>query len=713
MISNIKGIYIFLDPFDRADSGVSSYTSLAAARMQRLGISTKTIKLNKNETIVDFRNRVATDINNIRETILCIEAPESLASTANLPDSLPLHIRLHCSRSLGAAIQGLPYSEHDVAIEQTELCRAKYLSAPSWAAYFTSLCLFKFPHTPLFYPNPSPEFQYQNIKKPKYDLLFVGRLQFLKGLHYLEHLIEHLPNLSFAVACPPNSNWKFSNKKNVTVVDGTSLSKHEIYNLANIVIVPSIFETSSMVAIEALAHDCQVITWKHLGVSEYINDSRLIKVNSNILDDFLHSIKTCNPQKKPTTGIVTEVINKNFDRGISQVLSPVNLKAVLLNRPDETTELYLRNLIREQTFFMKTKKKSSFSAKTRKLILNPVAFFRDSKEAKYVRRKIHERKQRKYLKLQTELFPQGAPNDIEIRYVTKIEQSEPETLNSNAPALALYAEIQKEGRITFATLPSMPAGCSTAFFYSIGEESQLVSSILDALDSFDDFKYLNKTKLNIGTFDITADETTLSIINRIDVKNKTTFSEIDTVVLVNAPVNLCQALRAIGTNHRIVLIKSTEELVIDNQSIDALISTTDSQSMDALATTRRHIKLESEEHIPTAVRRIIQEGFPKKPDMLLSLFMNSDCGFTKEEFNQLNTNSYQGIIKTKPYSPTNSKTMTDIYKGFSESVIAIALIESVYMRYRSLCEAVENGASPENLINSCLTDGILFDVQEV
>lgn len=178
MIYNIKGIYIFLDPFDRADSGVSSYTSLAAARLQRLGISTKIIKLNKNEGISNFRNRVAADINNIKEEILCIEAPESLASTANLPDSLPLHIRLHCSKSLGAAIQGLPYSENDVASEQIELFRAKHLSAPSWAAYFTSLSLFKFPNTPLFYPNPSPEFQNRNIKKPEYDLLFVGDFSF-------------------------------------------------------------------------------------------------------------------------------------------------------------------------------------------------------------------------------------------------------------------------------------------------------------------------------------------------------------------------------------------------------------------------------------------------------------------------------------------------------------------------------------------------------
>ena len=712
MISNAKGIYIFVDPFDRADSGVSSYTNLAAARIERLGINTKTIKLNNNESIEAFRARLAFEIIQTEEDIFCIEAPESMASTSNLPNGLPIHIRFHCSRSLGAAIQGLPYSSTDVALEQTEINRAKYLSAPSWAAYFASLSLFSFPKTPLLFPNPSPEFRRCDDAKKQFDILFVGRLQFLKGLHYLELLIEKLPNHSFVIACPPKKNWKYSKSSNVSMIDGISLNKDEIYNLANIVIVPSIFETSSMVALEALSHGCQVITWQHLGISEYINHDRLIKIPSNDLYKFTTSIKTNITTNNKSSALVTDTINKNFDQGIVQTLYPTVPSPTLLNKPNEATENFLKNLIREQTFFMKTKKKSSFSAKTRKLVFHPIAFFRDSKEAKYIRRKLYERKQSKYLELRTQLYPQGAPKETVIEYVSVSSLPHPEPLALETPKV-LYSNIQREGRISFGALSSSPPGCSTALFYSSSENAQSINNILEGLNSFEDFQYLNNSKLQVGIFDISPYEPALSITNRIDVKNKTSFSELDTVILINAPAPLCQALRSIGTKHRIVLIRSIENLEVDPQSIDALINTAKNSLNNNLGHVRRLITLESEEHIPTAIRRIVQEGLPKKPDMLLSLFLNSECGFIKEEFEKLNTNSFQGLIKVKKFKPQNTKSIVEIYKGFSESIIAIAILESVYMRYRSLCEAVEKGESPETLINSCLADGIIFDVQEV
>lgn len=712
MISNAKGIYIFVDPFDRADSGVSSYTSLAAARIERLGINTKTIKLNSNESIETFRARLAFEINQTKEDIFCIEAPESMASTSNLPSGLPIHIRFHCSRSLGAAIQGLPYSSSDVALEQTEIDRAKYLSAPSWAAYFASLSLFSLPKTPLLFPNPSPEFKHPNDAKKQFDTLFVGRLQFLKGLHYLEHFIEKLPNHRFAIACPPQKNWKHSKSSNVSMIDGTSLNKAEIYNLANTVIVPSIFETSSMVALEALSHGCQVITWQHLGISEYIDDNRLIKIPFNDLYKFTASIKTNITTNNKSSALVTNTINKNFDQGIIQTLYPTGPTPTLLNKPNEATEFFLKNLIREKTFFMKTKKKSSFSAKTRKLIFHPIAFFRDSKEAKYIRRKLHERKQSKYLELRTQLYPQGIPKETVIEYVSASSIPQPELPALETPKV-LYSNIQHEGKISFGALPSSPPGCSTALFYPSSEDIQSINSIIEGLNSFEDFQYLNHSKLQIGTFDISPYEPALSIINRIDVRNKTSFSELDTVILINAPISLCRALRSIGTKHRIVLIRSIENLEIDPQSIDALINTAKNSLNNNLDHVRRLITLESVEHIPTAIRRIVQEGLPKKPDMLLSLFLNHECGFIKEEFEKLNTSSFQGIVKVKKFKPQNTKNMLEIYQGFAKSIIAIAILESVYMRYRSLCEAVEKGDSPEILINSCLADGIIFDVQEV
>ncbi|MNR53021.1 hypothetical protein D3C85_1729620 [compost metagenome] len=57
--------------------------------------------------------------------------------------------------------------------------------------------------------------------------------------------------------------------------------------------------------------------------------------------------------------------------------------------------------------------------------------------------------------------------------------------------------------------------------------------------------------------------------------------------------------------------------------------------------------------------------------------------------------------------------MMDIYEKVSNSIVGIAVLESTYMRYRSLCEAVEAGHSATSLIEACLMDGGLFDVKEV
>lgn len=712
MLSKNKGVYVFLDPFDRIDSGVSSYICLAIIHIERLGINTKTIKLNKNEKIDDFRKRVPYEVGKIQEKILCIEAPESLAATANLSSSLPIHIRLHCSKSLGAAVQGLPYSNFDIEIEQKEINRARYLSAPSWAAYFASLSLFKFPNIPLFYPNPAPEVKNTNSNPAKYDVLFVGRLQFLKGLHYLESSIKQLPDFSFAIASPPTKNWDHSKRKNVSCFDGTLLTKDEIYNLSNTVIVPSIFETSSMVALEALAYGCQVITWKHLGVSEYLdNESSLIKVTPNDLDQFIKKIKENAKTYKKKTAVTTGIINQKFYDGINQILNSSDLMLATLIRPDKEIEHYLRKLIGEQTFSMKKKKKSSFAKKAHKLLFHPIAFFRDSKEAKFIRRKIHERRETKFLILRDKLYPQQARSSTGI--AEYIHENTPEQeqllLPPAVPPHSLYAHIPETGRIEFSPPPSKYAGYITALFFSSSEDQDFIDELLEKLDEFDDFKYVNRSRLHVGTFNITPEESALSIINRIDVKNKTNLSKINSIILVNAPASLCLALRSIGTNHRVILVKSNNNIVVDPHSIDALITTNPDNSSEI----RRQINLESRHHVPTAIRRVLQEGFPKNPDMLLSLYVGSDCGFTKEEFSRFNSKQYQGIIKVKSSQSQPPKNMLDIYETLSQSVVGIAVLESVYMRYRSLCESVESGAPPKSLVELCLTDGIIFDVQEV
>ena len=142
----------------------------------------------------------------------------------------------------------------------------------------------------------------------------MGRLQKLKGTKYLEEIVTALPNLKFAVVCPPTET-SFSSFKNITFIDGTKINKSEIYSLSNLVIVPSIFETSSMVAIEALTYGCRVVLWEHLGGLGYFTSlPELITITPNDTDGFVKAIVANDPPPKSTDNKdTTSTINNTFN----------------------------------------------------------------------------------------------------------------------------------------------------------------------------------------------------------------------------------------------------------------------------------------------------------------------------------------------------------------------------------------------------------------
>jgi hypothetical protein len=271
--------------------------------------------------------------------------------------------------------------------------------------------------------------------------------------------------------------------------------------------------------------------------------------------------------------------------------------------------------------------------------------------------------------------------------------------------------IEETGRIEVRVSESKPAGYSTAFMHHEFEDESLVQKIIDDLNQFEDFKYVNSSRMKFGRFNVSEAQSALSIVNRIDVKNKNSLSFLNFILLLNAPSNVCNALRYAGVEQKIILIKTRSDLSIDPDSVDGVIST---NAVDVKNNKlRRVIKIETVDGISLAMRRILQEGFPKKRDMLLPLHIRGVSAFDKADFVDFDERHHQGILKIRKTDYTNSKTMMDIYEKTSNSIVGIAVLESTYMRYRSLCEAVEAGHPATNLIEACLMDGGLFDVKEV
>ncbi|WP_196373651.1 glycosyltransferase [Pseudomonas fluorescens] len=711
------GIYIFIDPFNRADSGVTTYVRLAKEQLTALGLRVGLIQISNFESIEDFRVRVKAEVLGFGNKIDCIEAPESLAATCLVPAEYPIHIRLHCSRSLGAAVQGLPYSSSAVSKEQNEISRARFLSSPSWASYFASCALFKFGRTPYAYPNPAPAITSIETKERKYDVAFVGRFQRLKGISYLVDIIFRLPHLRFAIVCPPTKSTILDGFKNVTFIDGRLMEKSEFYSLSAVVVVPSIFETASMVAIEALAFHCKVVLWQHLGVVEYFEgNTNLISVPSDDVASFVSKIEAAVKMPWKDQGNVSEKLNLSFRDGAMQLLSEGDNKKNIIRRPDENIENYLKELVQNQREQMKKKKSSSLVRKTQKLILHPIAFFRDSTEAKYLRRKMSERKIKKLVALKEEFkdhpdFRVERPPASDLVTESSLGADTVLDLSTKLPLREYCTTIEESGRIEIRVSESKPAGYSIAFMHHEFEDESLIQQIVDGLNGFDDFKYVNSSRMKFGRFNVSESQSALSIVNRIDVKNKNSLSLLNFIVLLNAPSNICNALRYAGVEQKIILIKTRNELFVDPDSVDGVIST-DSQDVKNMKL-RRVVIIDSMESVPLAMRRVLQEGFPKKRDMLLSLHIQGVCAFNKADFVGFDERHHQGILKIKKTDFTNSNTMMDVYEKISNSIVGIAVLESTYMRYRSLCEAVEAGYPATNLIEACLMDGGLFDVKEI
>jgi len=734
-LSPKDGLYIFIDPFNRPDSGVTSYTKLAATLIEEAGFEIEVIGIDEGESLESFAVRAAHYVSTCNRPICCVEAPESLAASRFLPNAVPLHIRLHCSRSLGSIVQGLPYSSDAVRLEQGEINRATRISSPSWAAYYASSELFSFNKDVSIYPNPAPVSDDACEIECPYDVAFVGRFQRLKGVDALIEICKKYPLLKFVAICPLTEKTALCEVDNLKFIDGQVLTKSSIYSLAPTVIIPSIFETFSMVAIEALAAGRNVVIWRHLGVCEYFRrHPRLFQVKPGSMRQ-LSKVLRKSIKRKPVESEAVVIKNTRlwFAQGWTQMWS--NSAFTNSAKPTRTTEKYIRNLANPSKP-MQTKRSKLFK-KTHKLIFHPVQFFRDSSEAKYFREKSSERKLKKLLELNEQLKDHPEVKALKVEHSSAnakpdIGLPKPSDKASAAlpnpaakPVAALpkpaekprlqapaqpdyFTRIKSEGRIESTIVETKPLGYAVGFLHGIHEDSARVKDLLDNLSAFSDFPYTNRSRMKVGVFENLEAQSALSIANRIDVKNKVSFSLLDYIVLIDAPAVLCMALRYIGTNQRIILVRTNSDLVVNPESVDTLITTTEVSNQIKF---RRFIRVESEQEVHIAIRRALQEAFPRKRDMLLSLSSSQGRTFERSEFVGFDENTYQGILKVTDKALPKSASMTELCEHLAGNVKAVAVLESVYMKYRSQCEAVERGASPYELIVACLKDGVLFDVK--
>ncbi len=680
---NASLAYVFADPVGRVDSGVTSYISNARLLLESRNVRVFVVVREEREPFGAYRERLAMQVEKIKTAVLkvVVEAPESDAVTTEIPkNAADIHIRLHGSRQLGALVQGLPLNKNWLALEQREISRASMLSSPSKSAIDFSKQLYKIPDRISLYPNPAPTWEASTPDKDrKKYVLFIGRPQQLKGVQWAFEMARQMPDIPFTLAVPAPRKQRFKNiPSNVQLVDGVRATKDKLFMNASLVVVPSLHETASMVGIEALAAGVPLVTWGHLGIVEYAAAPFVTAVEPYKFDDFIEMVRATHSlcRRYPSA---TPKLNSLFLQGINTTLASGKCDYMPEKARDCTTE-QVRLITRKSIEVAMASKQNlpRWRRKLRKLIRNPSLFYKDSWLGQVI-------------------IAPGA----------KISESKFGNTKPQEPRL--FSLISGTEEITFSEPPEKPEGLITAFLYSEDSEED-ARQIIMGLNGFDDFRCVCHPMLQIGVFRDFRDDGVIQLINRIDLRNKNKISSIDHIILLDPPPSLVEALRSCGTRQRTVVILSRNDAHMPNPwHTDVLIVVGKKNLNVSSSIWRRKIVVNSCADLPVAIRRAIQEGLGKSPDMLLPL-LGFD-GDYREELLGINTCYYKGIIKSPLNNISATGPMDDIYTKLALNVTDIAVAESIYLRYRSLCDQIEDVEIRKQFLAFSLYDGVIFDVR--
>ena len=125
-------------------------------------------------------------------------------------------------------------------------------------------------------------------------ILFVGRLQSGKGLIFLieafRKMLEIIPNCRLIIAGNGDYDTYLQEAKDIcTKITFTGLLEkkdlYEFYQIANVGVIPSMYETFGYVAVEMMMHGLPLVTTATSGLNEVVDDACGLKVPITILPD--------------------------------------------------------------------------------------------------------------------------------------------------------------------------------------------------------------------------------------------------------------------------------------------------------------------------------------------------------------------------------------------------------------------------------------------
>jgi glycosyltransferase involved in cell wall biosynthesis len=289
--------YIVVNPFysggEASNSGIDVYSRELYQTIKIKGdINVILLNLDFNDDRKKIKGRVNEILTGFSKDSSIIEVPDARAFGELIPKGYFTHIRLHCPLFLAKKYDNQKTNHWLKFREIRQMHRANYLSSPSRLMQKELSNILKNKRVSIF-PNPiinSCRNHEGALSGRDIDILFLGRYQYLKGIDIFLKAVEKLDKkLKIAIAGDDRTiNLEgIPNVRNYGFADLEK--KSELLARARCVLLPSRFESFSMVAYEAVFHKAKVIVWPNTGFSEWA-DNKVVFMASSDEDETLRLI---------------------------------------------------------------------------------------------------------------------------------------------------------------------------------------------------------------------------------------------------------------------------------------------------------------------------------------------------------------------------------------------------------------------------------------
>ena len=682
--------YLLIDPFASHKSGVTAYTKNAKAILEEY-FSVEVLSINPQENIEEFRKRVAHFVRNNKVNI--VEAPETRAASKYI-DHPRLHIRLHGSKTYCNYLQHLPVSDELICEEQREMDKAYLLSAPSSITVEISKLFFKNLNNVKIIPNP---IYFNNIQKNKsYNskqdrkIFFIGRGDYLKGIEFLLEIIKKKPNLKITLVGDEKLKKKFINHPSFSFINGEEFDLERLTNVGDIILVPSIFETWSMVAGEAILNKCQIILWEHCGICQFSAPYKYIyPIAIWNISAFAKTIEDLIFIKVDNENITTaskQTINK-WNNQFLELITNALLGKKLSSTDDYYSKIDLNRLLlirNKRGNFMRLKKK------VMKFFRNPALFFKDSKYFSPI-----------YFKIKKYNF-KFLENNTSQDYINK----------EVYPSIEIKKlDISPSGFITFPEMDAKKAHLRTMILMP-ERHAPIIGKIIPFLHRNRDFLPLRKEELLIYCYDDLFSEIDPPyLLERLNIANRERLSNIRNIFVFDDTENFSLSLHY--SNYIINVIQ-----IIPEQQNDVLVSNVlgyyliHKENIDKLKNDikRKTFIYNNELTLSLYIRKTIQEILPRDINLLLPVISSAES-YRIDLFKNKDP-----IYDVKLYLTSSGLEYGDVkyHNGLcmqmAELTKELYVTEKTFLKYQNLLTNLNSDKLADFYLYSS-RDGLRFDVE--